>query len=169
MKKIAMLNIIYLLFLFHCNQVDRPFDITPLALLHVTIVDVEKGTLIQDQSILIYNNKINSIGKTGSVKVPSGSKIINASGKFIIPGLWDAHVHLSSIGSDENQTDPEKNATQATLSFSLKLFDTNGDLKRSATSKNGKVMMNIKDVEDGLYYLHVMTDKETVSSDTFGF
>jgi imidazolonepropionase-like amidohydrolase len=99
MKKLNVLNIISFLCLFDGTQRSFPFDIEPLAITHATIVDVQRGNLIQDQTILIYDNKIESIGETGQVKVPAGSKIINASGKFLIPGLWDAHVHLSSLGA----------------------------------------------------------------------
>lgn len=99
MKKLNALNIIYLLFLFDGKQDSRPFEIEPLAFIHTNIIDVQKGNLIQNQTILIYGNKITFIGETGKIKVPAGSNVINASGKFLIPGLWDAHVHLSYVGA----------------------------------------------------------------------
>ena len=98
MKIKIILFIPLLLVLFHCDQSERTLHVQPIALIHITIVDVEKGNLMQDQTVLIYGNKIRCIGKSSQVEVPSGSKVINASGKFLIPGLWDAHVHLSNLG-----------------------------------------------------------------------
>lgn len=99
MKILNVLYIFYFLFLFDGKQDSRPLDIEPLAFVHATIVDIEKGDLIPDQTILIYDNKIKSIGKTGSVEIPAASTVIDATGEFLIPGLWDAHVHLSSLGA----------------------------------------------------------------------
>jgi imidazolonepropionase-like amidohydrolase len=70
-----------------------------LAITHITVVDVVNGSLIPDQTVLIHGNKIKSIGENGSTNIPRASKIIDGSGKYLIPGLWDAHVHLSYVGS----------------------------------------------------------------------
>ena len=99
MKRLSLLSIIYLLVFFNGKENSRASDIERLAIVHATIVDVQNADLIADQTILIYDNKIKSIGKTGNVKIPAASKIIDAKGKFLIPGLWDAHVHLSSLGA----------------------------------------------------------------------
>jgi imidazolonepropionase-like amidohydrolase len=45
-------------------------------------------------TVLISGNKITGIGKTGKIKIPSRATIIDARGKFLIPGLWDMHVHV---------------------------------------------------------------------------
>lgn len=55
------------------------------------------GRLIPDQTVLINGNIIRSIGEAGRIKIPPGAKVVNASGKFLMPGLWDAHVHLSYV------------------------------------------------------------------------
>ena len=44
--------------------------------------------------VIVEGNRISLIGKTENVKIPHKTKIINASGKYIIPGLWDMHVHI---------------------------------------------------------------------------
>lgn len=45
-------------------------------------------------TVLISGNKITGIGKTGELKVPDHAIVVDASGKFLIPGLWDMHVHV---------------------------------------------------------------------------
>ncbi|MGC3945679.1 MAG: amidohydrolase family protein [Chryseolinea sp.] len=59
------------------------------------VVDVESGTLRQ-QAVLIEGDRIKAIGdyQTVEKQAPKGSKRIDCRGKYIIPGLWDMHVHL---------------------------------------------------------------------------
>ena len=61
----------------------------PLVLAHVTVVDVVSGTRQPDVSVVIENDKIVAIRK-GSVR----GKVVDARGKFLIPGLWDMHAHI---------------------------------------------------------------------------
>ena len=70
-----------------------------LALTHITVVDVESGSLLPDQTVVSCKETITKIGKFKSVLIPQGSLIINGRGKYLIPGLWDSHVHLSYIGA----------------------------------------------------------------------
>jgi imidazolonepropionase-like amidohydrolase len=66
-----------------------------LALTGVTVIDVASGTRIADQTVIVAGDRIAQIGPTGPTRVPSGAASVNAAGKFLIPGLWDMHVHLS--------------------------------------------------------------------------
>ncbi|RYU91113.1 amidohydrolase [Mucilaginibacter terrigena] len=67
-----------------------------------TIVDVERGTsrpnsliVIQDGVIKYIGHKlVKAIGQIGGEKIPKGAQVINATGKTIIPGLWDMHAHF---------------------------------------------------------------------------
>jgi len=44
-------------------------------------------------TVIVTGDQIAEIGKTGRVKIPDGAQVIEAKGKFLIPGLWDMHVH----------------------------------------------------------------------------
>ena len=60
-----------------------------------TMFDSVAGKMLPDRSILIEARKIKAIGTPEHpLKIPEGAKVIDAKGKFIIPGLIDAHVHL---------------------------------------------------------------------------
>ncbi|MBD8497377.1 amidohydrolase family protein [Paenibacillus arenosi] len=61
----------------------------------VTIVDVKSGELIPNQSIVIENNRIARIDSKEFVPIPEGAKVYPAVGQYVIPGLWDMHVHLN--------------------------------------------------------------------------
>jgi len=65
----------------------------PLILTHVTVIDVTGSPAKPDMSVVIRNHRITAIGRTSSVVPPKDSEIVDATGKFLIPGLWDMHVH----------------------------------------------------------------------------
>lgn len=67
-----------------------------LALTHANVVDVERGVVLTDRTVLISGNRITAVG-TG-VRVPAGARVRDARGKYVIPGLWDMHVHTSREG-----------------------------------------------------------------------
>ena len=62
--------------------------------------------VIQNGVVLINGNKIEAVGKAGSVNVPKGATVINVKGKTIIPGLIDAHAHGAQ---GRNQIIPKQN------------------------------------------------------------
>jgi len=64
-----------------------------LVLTHVTIIDVTGGAPKPDMTVVITGPRITDLGEAGKVSVPQGGRVIDASGKFLIPGLWDMHVH----------------------------------------------------------------------------
>jgi hypothetical protein len=67
-----------------------------LALTHANVVDVERGVVLTDRTVLISGNRITAVG--ARVRVPGGARVVNARGKYVIPGLWDMHVHTSREG-----------------------------------------------------------------------
>ncbi|MGZ5492727.1 MAG: amidohydrolase family protein [Thermoanaerobaculia bacterium] len=62
-----------------------------LAIAHVTVIDTTGGPSRRDATVVIRDGRIASIGDT----VPKGSEVVDGRGKFLIPGLWDMHAHLS--------------------------------------------------------------------------
>jgi imidazolonepropionase-like amidohydrolase len=62
-----------------------------LALVGVTVVDPRGGRLLPDRTVLIEGNRIRSVGPMARVRVPAGTRTVDATGKFVIPGLWDMH------------------------------------------------------------------------------
>lgn len=64
---------------------------------NVTIADVEKQKLIPNQTVVITNEFISKI-QSGTIKIPSGATVIDGKGKYLFPGLTDAHVHFFQNG-----------------------------------------------------------------------
>ena len=72
---------------------------------NITLIDAEHPVR-SNQTVLIENGKIESIIDSNQLTADQkeGHKIIDRSGKFLIPGLWDAHVPLTFIPEIEHET-----------------------------------------------------------------
>jgi imidazolonepropionase-like amidohydrolase len=64
-----------------------------VALTHVTIVNTTGSPAASDMSVVILGQRIIAVGETSETVIPPDTDVIDASGKFLIPGLWDMHVH----------------------------------------------------------------------------
>jgi imidazolonepropionase-like amidohydrolase len=64
-----------------------------LALTGVHVVDVEEGNLLRDRTLIISGNRIVAIGPTEGAHPPRVEHVVNASGLYVVPGLWDMHGH----------------------------------------------------------------------------
>jgi imidazolonepropionase-like amidohydrolase len=64
-----------------------------IAFTNVAVVDVEKGVLRPGQTVVIAGARIVAVDDSGRVRLPRGARLINGKGKFLMPGLWDMHVH----------------------------------------------------------------------------
>ncbi len=63
----------------------------------VTIADVEKHRLVNNQTVIITNDKITKI-QPASIKIPANATVIDGTGKYLLPGLTDAHIHFFQNG-----------------------------------------------------------------------
>jgi len=64
-----------------------------LVLTHVAVVDAASGAVQPDMTVVIDGNRIVRVEKSKHSRIPKIAKVVDASGKFLIPGLWDMHVH----------------------------------------------------------------------------
>jgi imidazolonepropionase-like amidohydrolase len=84
-----ILLVIIGLLLTACAHVISP----TVALREVTVVDVIDGSLRSEQTVLVVGNRITAVGAADEISVPRGADVLDAAGGFLIPGLWDMHVH----------------------------------------------------------------------------
>lgn len=66
-----------------------------LALTHATVVDVERGTLVRDQVVVVRGDRIVQVASAAAARIPAGARRIDVRGQYVIPGLWDMHVHIA--------------------------------------------------------------------------
>ena len=70
-----------------------------LVLHDTSVVDVERGTVRAHHDVTITDGTITTVRPTAAA-APSIGTIIDGSGTYLIPGLWDMHVHLSAAGPE---------------------------------------------------------------------
>src|SRR5262245_26210019 len=74
-----------------------------LAIRDVTVVDVSDGSLHRGQTVLIAGNRISAAGPSGEIPVSEDAVILDGSGGYLIPGLWDMHVHsVTNVAADRS-------------------------------------------------------------------
>jgi imidazolonepropionase-like amidohydrolase len=83
-----------LLFLSAEVAAQKPSPNDLVVITNVSVVDVRSGALLADQTVILDRNRIASVGPSKSAKYPRNAPSVNGHGYFLIPGLWDMHVHL---------------------------------------------------------------------------
>lgn len=82
-----------------CTQAKPP----PLAIRGATVVDVGDGSLRPDHTVLVAGQRIVAVGPADKVRIPDGADVIDATGGYLIPGLWDMHVHsVANVAVDRS-------------------------------------------------------------------
>ena len=66
-----------------------------LVIAHVTVIDATGASPKPDTTVVIVGDRIAIIGKGSQTAVPKSARVVDGAGKFLIPGLWDMHVHLN--------------------------------------------------------------------------
>ena len=72
----------------------------PIAITHVGVIDMKAANVRGDQTVVIRDRRVAAIGRTGKVKIPAEAIVVDGTGKFLIPGLWDMHVHTTVPGGE---------------------------------------------------------------------
>ena len=89
-------NSLWILFLFPGLVFSQAQDVPqakPLVFNHVTVIDATGDPARRDMTVVITGDRITELGQSGEVSIPQDAQLVDAGGKFLIPGLWDMHVH----------------------------------------------------------------------------
>jgi imidazolonepropionase-like amidohydrolase len=57
--------------------------------------------MLPDSTVIVSNKRIAAVGPASAVDIPRGAKVVDGSGKFLIPGLADMHLHLTGAGEPQ--------------------------------------------------------------------
>ena len=83
-----------------CAGAQQPAS-AAVAFVNVNVIPMDRQRILTRQTVLVEGAVITQVGPTQSVRVPRGARVIDARGKYLIPGLIDVHVHLA--GTREEQ------------------------------------------------------------------
>jgi imidazolonepropionase-like amidohydrolase len=103
MRKYLLLCIGLYSYSILCAQNDtssKPYQqpTTPVCITHVHIVNVITQKIDADQTVIIDNNRISALGPTKKIKAPANALVIDGTGKYLMPGMTDAHIHFFQSG-----------------------------------------------------------------------
>ncbi|MDO9488604.1 MAG: amidohydrolase family protein, partial [Sphingomonadaceae bacterium] len=68
----------------------------PVAITNVSLFDAPSRSMRRGMTVVIYGKRIAMVAPTAAATIPAGTTTIDGSGKTLLPGLWDMHVHLNS-------------------------------------------------------------------------
>src|SRR5215470_1607209 len=93
MKHLCLLLLVATVLFLSLTTSAQDLSSNTFAFTHVAVIDVVSGRAMPDMTVIVADGRISAIGKSGALKPPANAQVNNASGKFLIPGLWDMHVH----------------------------------------------------------------------------
>lgn len=101
-KSVLLLAIIFssITLLAAQNKATPPEEKPVVAVIGGTLIDGTGKEPVANTVIIIEGDKIKEVGLVGKVKIPKEAQKIDASGRWILPGFIDCHIHLSSETSD---------------------------------------------------------------------
>jgi hypothetical protein len=92
LKSICWLVALVLVSALTLGQSREP-GLASIALMHVTVIDGTGAPPKSDMTVIIVGYRIAEIAKSNTISVPRFARTIDATGSFLIPGLWDMHAH----------------------------------------------------------------------------
>ena len=83
------------LMLFSCIAGAQPAtDETTLALIHANVIDGVADAVLRDATVLVRGGRIERVGRAPA---PAGSRVLDLEGRWLLPGLIDAHAHVTNL------------------------------------------------------------------------
>ena len=69
----------------------------PIVFTHATVIDGSDSIPRADQTVIIRGNRIIGAGPSRTTAVPRQARVVDARGKYLVPGFWDMHVHTTTV------------------------------------------------------------------------
>ena len=98
---------------FSCRLAQAGSKVTVFA--HVNVVPMDGKRILADQNVTVIDERISSVEPAATATVPKDARVVDASGKFLMPGLGEMHAHL-----------PEPSDPQDYMRTTLALYVANG-------------------------------------------
>lgn len=112
MRRSFTFTLVALSLVLLAGQFGRAAQAQTLVFTHVVVIDMTGAPPRTDMTVVVRGKRIVAVGRSSKVRVARGARVIDAAGKFLIPGLWDMHTH---VGGDDFDRDAH-----------LRLFVANG-------------------------------------------
>ena len=84
------------------------------AIVNVNVISMDSERVDAGQTVLVRGDRILAVGAAGELAVPRGAAVIDGAGRYLVPGLTDAHVHLEGDGTDSARRDRTSETARCT-------------------------------------------------------
>jgi imidazolonepropionase-like amidohydrolase len=74
--------------------IQSPSDSVPVAFTDVAVIPMDRERVLEGQTVLVRNGRIEAVGPAGAVRVPAGATRVDGRGKYLMPGIAEMHAHV---------------------------------------------------------------------------
>ncbi len=144
----------------HTLRAQTPDDTSAtLALVGVTVIDGTGRAARPNQTVLIQGERITGVSPAGSHPLPPRATILNLTGRFLIPGLIDTHVHIATDPSGEDtRVRTERRLRKALLGGVTAVRDMAGDVRALGSLQRDALLAEIPSPD--IYYAALFAGPE---------
>lgn len=100
MKQLLFLFLVLITISCSAQEIPDSKD-SEIVFVSVNVIPMDRNTVLQNQTVVIKNGRITAMGAAGQTRYSKGAKVINAKGKYLIPGLAEMHAHVPPIDNIE--------------------------------------------------------------------
>tara|TARA_R110001592_G_scaffold9555_1_gene50543 strand:+ start:1492 stop:2814 length:1323 start_codon:yes stop_codon:yes gene_type:complete len=151
---LRQLRLSLFLFVLASTTVTAQFSFGTYALQHVNIIDVNTSEILYDYTIVVNNDVIYKIIPAQKYIANDTVQSIVLKGKFVIPGLIDAHVHFATDPTLERRDNAEKVLKEMLLTGITSVRDMAGDARALSSLSRNALVGDI--VAPNIYYSSLM-------------
>ena len=69
-----------------------------VAFIGVNVIPMDRDRVLQNHTVIVQDGRITAVGPAADTQVPAGATRIDASGKYLIPGIAEMHGHVPAVG-----------------------------------------------------------------------
>jgi imidazolonepropionase-like amidohydrolase len=121
----------------------------------VNVINGVSPEVLSHYTIIIKGNKIEAVGPVNKIMIPDSAVVFNCTGKYVIPGLIDTHVHLATEPTNEdNRARAEKDLQEMLMKGITSVRDMAGDARELASLSRDALLGDI--LSPDIYYTALM-------------
>ena len=159
--KLKQITLSILLLVLLGATVNAQFSFGNYALQHVNIIDVNTTSILYDYTLVIDDDTITDILPSKNYIANDTVQAIILKGKFVVPGLIDAHVHFATDPTEERRDNAEQVLKEMLLTGVTSVRDMAGDARALSSLSRNALVGDI--VASNIYYSALMAGSKFFS------
>jgi imidazolonepropionase-like amidohydrolase len=113
-----------------------------IVLNHATVIDGTGAAPAEDVALIMADGKIREMGPAAGIEIPEGARVVDVSGKYIMPGIINLHGH---VGMTKGLVQDIKNYTRENADENLKTYALYGVTTTTSMGTDADIIVEIRD------------------------